>query len=58
MTGQKRLEKGRFNAPWEGPRDRPWCLTPGELALFLVDGDPETVEINYFSGTGLSARGR
>ena len=31
----KRLEKGRFNAPWEGPRDRPWCLTPGELALFL-----------------------
>ncbi len=30
----------------------------GELALFLVDGDPETVEINYFSGTGLSARGR
>ena len=30
----------------------------GELALFLVDGDPETVEINYFAGTGLSARGR
>lgn len=31
----KRLEQGRFNAPWEGHRDRPWCLTPGELALFL-----------------------
>lgn len=31
----KRLEKGRFNAPWEGPRDKPWCLTPSELNLFL-----------------------
>ena len=31
----KRLEKGRFNAPWEGDRDKPWCLTPSELALFL-----------------------
>lgn len=28
----------------------------GELHLFLVDGDPETVEINYFGGTGLSAK--
>ena len=31
----KRLEKGRFNAPWEGDRDKPWCLTPSELSLFL-----------------------
>jgi transposase len=31
----KRLEKGRFNAPWEGDRTKPWCLTPSELALFL-----------------------
>jgi transposase len=31
----KRLEKGRFNAPWEGDRDKPWCLTQSELALFL-----------------------
>lgn len=31
----KRLEKGRFNAPWEGERDKPWCLSPSELALFL-----------------------
>lgn len=31
----KRLEKGRFNAPWEGERDKPWCLTTSELALFL-----------------------
>lgn len=31
----KRLEKGCFNAPWEGDRDKPWCLTPSELALFL-----------------------
>ena len=31
----KRLERGRFNAPWEGPRDKPWCLTPSELNLFL-----------------------
>lgn len=31
----KRLEKGRFNAPWEGHRDKPWCLTASELALFL-----------------------
>ncbi|MBM3271501.1 MAG: IS66 family insertion sequence element accessory protein TnpB [Candidatus Sericytochromatia bacterium] len=31
----KRLERGRFNAPWEGDRSRPWCLTPTELALFL-----------------------
>lgn len=31
----KRLEKGRFNAPWEGDRDKPWCLTQSELSLFL-----------------------
>lgn len=31
----KRLEKGRFNAPWEGERDKPWRLTTIELALFL-----------------------
>lgn len=31
----KRLERGRFNAPWEGDRDKPWCLTEAELALFL-----------------------
>jgi transposase len=31
----KRLEKGRFNAPWDGDRAKPWCLTPTELALFL-----------------------
>ncbi|MBU6427458.1 MAG: IS66 family insertion sequence element accessory protein TnpB [Cyanobacteria bacterium REEB65] len=31
----KRLEKGRFNAPWEGDRSKPWCLTPSELSLFL-----------------------
>ena len=31
----KRLERGRFNAPWDGDRDRPWCLTQSELALFL-----------------------
>jgi transposase len=31
----KRLEQGRFNAPWEGDRAKPWCLTPSELALFL-----------------------
>lgn len=31
----KRLERGRFNAPWEGDRDKPWCLTQSELALFL-----------------------
>ena len=31
----KRLEKGRFNAPWEGDRTKPWCLTPSEIALFL-----------------------
>jgi transposase len=31
----KRLERGRFNAPWEGHRDKPWCLSPSELALFL-----------------------
>lgn len=31
----KRLEKGRFNAPWEGDREKPWCLTPNELSLFL-----------------------
>lgn len=32
----KRLERGRFNAPWEGERDKPWCLSPTELALFLA----------------------
>ncbi|HBN07276.1 MAG TPA: IS66 family insertion sequence hypothetical protein [Cyanobacteria bacterium UBA8530] len=31
----KRLEKGRFNAPWEGDRTKPWCLTPSELSLFI-----------------------
>jgi transposase len=31
----KRLERGRFNAPWEGDRARPWRLTPVELSLFL-----------------------
>jgi transposase len=31
----KRLERGRFNAPWEGERAKPWCLTPNELALFM-----------------------
>ena len=31
----KRLEKGRFNAPWEGDRSKPWCLTTTELSLFL-----------------------
>jgi transposase len=31
----KRLERGRFNAPWEGERTKPWSLTPSELALFL-----------------------
>lgn len=31
----KRLERGRFNAPWEGERDKPWCLTFSELSLFL-----------------------
>ncbi len=31
----KRLERGRFNAPWDGERDKPWCLTTSELDLFL-----------------------
>lgn len=31
----KRLEKGRFNAPWEGDRAKPWCLTTNEMMLFL-----------------------
>lgn len=32
----KRLERGRFNAPWdETEPERPWRLTPTELALFL-----------------------
>ncbi|MDB5096109.1 MAG: hypothetical protein JWM80_2620 [Cyanobacteria bacterium RYN_339] len=31
----KRLEKGRFNAPWDGDPNKPWCLTPSELELFL-----------------------
>lgn len=31
----KRLEQGRFNSPWEGDREKPWCLTPSELSLFL-----------------------
>lgn len=31
----KRLERGRFNAPWEGDRAKPWCLSEPELALFL-----------------------
>lgn len=31
----KRLEKGRFNAPWEGDTDKPWCLSPSELSLFI-----------------------
>lgn len=35
MVIAKRLEKGKFNAPWEGDRSKPWCLTPSELSLFL-----------------------
>ena len=31
----KRLEQGRFGAPWTGERERPWQLTTSELALFL-----------------------
>lgn len=31
----KRLEAGRFNAPWQGDRAKPWCLTQSELSLFL-----------------------
>ena len=31
----KRLEQGRFNAPWHGDQTTPWCLTATELALFL-----------------------
>lgn len=31
----KRLEQGRFNAPWEGDRNKPWQLTMTELQLFL-----------------------
>lgn len=31
----KRLEQGRFNAPWDGERAKPWCLSPSELSLFL-----------------------
>jgi transposase len=31
----KKLEKGRFNAPWQGDREKPWCLSQTELSLFL-----------------------
>ncbi|MEB3220545.1 MAG: IS66 family insertion sequence element accessory protein TnpB [Candidatus Sericytochromatia bacterium] len=31
----RRLERGRFNAPWEGHRDKPCCLSPSEPAPFL-----------------------
>jgi transposase len=31
----KRLEQGRFNAPWLTPGARNWQLTTTELALFL-----------------------
>jgi len=31
----KRLEKGRFGAPWLGKPDRSWKLTVSELQLFL-----------------------
>ena len=31
----KKLEKGCFNAPWQGDRAKPWCLTQAELWLFL-----------------------
>lgn len=31
----KRLERSRFNAPWEGDREKPWCLSMNELALFM-----------------------
>lgn len=31
----KRLETGRFNAPWDGEPDKPWKLTMTELQLFL-----------------------
>ena len=35
MTGQKRLERGRFNAPWDADPAKPWALSHSELALFL-----------------------
>lgn len=35
----KRLQKGRFNAPWDGHREKPWCLSASELGLFL-EGSP------------------
>ena len=35
----KRLLKGRFNAPWDGHREKPWCLSASELGLFL-EGSP------------------
>lgn len=31
----KRLEKGRFTAPWQSPLSRPLQMTTTELALFL-----------------------
>jgi transposase len=31
----KRLEKGRFAAPWQQPPGQAMTLTPNELALFL-----------------------
>lgn len=31
----KRLEKGRFNAPWQGEPTTPWKLTTTELSLFM-----------------------
>lgn len=31
----KRLEHGRFNAPWQGSESTPWQLTMTELSLFL-----------------------
>lgn len=31
----KRLEQGRFNAPWKSVPTKPWRLTMTELALFL-----------------------
>lgn len=35
----KRLDKGRFIAPWERPGEGPMALTPSELALLLEGSD-------------------
>jgi len=31
----KRLEQGRFSAPWSSSSDEPWTMTVTELQLFL-----------------------